>query len=334
MMINFSEFHFIRPFMLWGFIPAGILILLLLFRLKNRSSWSQIVAPHLLKPLLQGFRPKQSYRYIILLSFCWLLGIIALAGPTWKRLPQPVFQKQGGSVIAFDLSNTMLTEDLLPNRLARARYKLNDLLEKTSEGQTGLVVFSKEAYIASPLTRDTHTIKNMVAKLTPAMMPIQGQNIAAALTLSSQLLAQSHISHGNIILFTSTSPDNKDFATAEKLAQKGYKISVFGIGTEKSAPIKTKAGELLKDQHGAIIVGRLDRDGLQSLAAKGQGQYIDFHQDDSDIQQLQKISQPAGKVETSFTTNQWQDEGHWFVFLILPFAAFGFRRGLLGEIIQ
>lgn len=332
--MDFSAFHFIRSQWLWGLIPLAILLLAFILQRKKTSSWRNVCEPHLLKHLLQNFNSKQRYGYLIALALSWLIAIIALAGPTWKRLPQPIFQKQAARIIALDLSSTMLTGDLAPNRLVRARYKLNDLLSKTTEGQTGLIVFAGEAYVASPLTHDTRTLTNMVEKLSPTIMPIQGHNIASALTLASQLLQQSHIAQGDIILLTNSSPTQDAFHTAEKLAQQGYKTSVLGIGTAKGAPIKTDTGGYLKDRQGAIIIGQLDKEGLKTLAQKGQGQYIDFRQSDSDIEQLQKISQSIGETKSDLTTQKWQDQGHWFVLLILPFAAMAFRRGWLGEIVR
>ena len=105
-----------------------------------------------------------------------LLAIVALAGPTWQRLPSPVFRNESALVIALDLSRSMDAEDIKPSRLIRARYKIADILKQRKDGQTALLVYAGDAFTVTPLTDDTETIDSQLSALTTDIMPSEGSN--------------------------------------------------------------------------------------------------------------------------------------------------------------
>ncbi|MBB72020.1 MAG: hypothetical protein CMF50_06440 [Legionellales bacterium] len=337
-MSELGQFHFLRPWWLLLLIPLLWAIIALWRRHTSQSNWQDVCDPHLLTHLLSHQTGHRHRWPVVLLAIAWLLTVLALAGPTWSHLPQAMFQSQQARVVVFDLTANMAAQDLKPNRLTRARYKLLDLLKHSDEGQTGLVVFSGEPHVVSPLTQDTNTIAAMVPSLNPNIMPVYGENMAAGLTMAGDLLRQANMPQGDILLITATKPDDKALAAAKKLADEGYHTSVLGIGTSKGTPISLSDGQYLKDKSGAIVISKLDSASLKELARVGVGSYIPFSNGNQDVQQLlnsqqaHELRMQAAKVEQ--TTSAWHDRGRWLLWLVLPLALLCFRRGWLREITQ
>ena len=122
-----------------------------------------------------------------------LLAVLALAGPAWKKIPQPVFSDRNALVIALDLSLSMDATDVTPSRLGRAMFELQDILaaRDAGRGETGLLVYAGEAFAVAPLTDDTDTIANLLKAMTSDLMPSLGSHTIRALELAEQLLADT-----------------------------------------------------------------------------------------------------------------------------------------------
>ncbi|MEE8320761.1 MAG: VWA domain-containing protein, partial [Gammaproteobacteria bacterium] len=201
-MIDFSQFHFLRPLWLLALIPLIIVIWMLAVRKLGSRSWETVCDAELLPFILIG-RSIQTRRWSLgLIGSCGLLAILSLAGPTWEQLPQPVFQSQSALVIALDLSRSMEASDIKPSRLERARFKIADLLKLRQEGQTALLVYAGEAFTVTPLTDDTKTIASQLPALTTLMMPAHGSDAGRALKKSEELLKQAGMGEGHILLVT------------------------------------------------------------------------------------------------------------------------------------
>ena len=140
--MNLSDFHFIRP--LWFFAVIALLIsMYLLRRIRvSQSGWTKLVPKHLSSVLLEQGNDGKPFSLAIPF-LAGLLAIIALAGPTWQKLPQPVYQIKRGSVLIMDMSYSMYATDITPNRLTRARYKAIDLLDNLNEGDIGLIAYGR-----------------------------------------------------------------------------------------------------------------------------------------------------------------------------------------------
>ncbi len=179
--MNFTEFHFIRPYWLLALIPAIAVLILLLRGKLNQGNWSQVCDAELLPFVLQDRVANQSRFSLFLAMFSSLLVIFALAGPTWEKIPAPVFRNQAALVIALDLSHSMDANDIKPSRLIRARYKINDILKQRKDGQTALLVYAGDAFTVTPLTDDNETIASQISALTTGIMPRQGSNALLAL---------------------------------------------------------------------------------------------------------------------------------------------------------
>ncbi|MCK5830193.1 MAG: VWA domain-containing protein [Methylococcales bacterium] len=330
--MNLAEFHFIRPYWLLALLPTiGVLIFLLKNKL-NRGNWSNICDAELLPFILQE-KPAQKNRWALYTGgLSSLLIVIALAGPTWERLPTPVFRNDAALVIALDLSRSMDADDIKPSRLSMARYKIADILKRRKDGQTALLVYAGDAFTVTPLTTDTETIDSQLSALTTKIMPVQGTNTSLALSIASQLLKNAGLQSGEILLFTDDIDFNKSKSKFESLAD-SYHISIIGVGTADGAPIKTEGGGFLKDSKGNIVVPKLNSKELSQLAHIGHGLYKTISKNNSDIDvildQIQSPSNNKGSAVNDLLLDQWNEKGPWLLLLVLPLVALQFRKGLL-----
>ena len=138
----------------------------------------------------------------------------------------PVYQKNISRVIALDVAQSIDTIDVSPSRLERAKYKIFDILRRIKEGQVGMIVFSSEPFVVSPLTSDANTIENLVTVINSDIVPVQGHNIYKSLKKSAQLIEQAGAQRGQIILITDSSPSLQAVSEAKQFAQKGIKTDV------------------------------------------------------------------------------------------------------------
>ena len=333
-----SNFHFLRPLWLLALPPAGLLAAALWRRHGQASGWRQAIDELLLPHLLESTQNSRQGWPFILLLLAWLLACLALAGPVWEKLPQPVQRKEDALIIIQDLSLSMYAQDLSPNRLTRAQHKLLDILQARREGATALVVYAGEAHTVCPLTNDSKTIAALVPALSPAIMPSFGSNVQEAMALALQLLTNAGLSRGRILLITDEVTPAAIAEITKLLADKTVSLAVLGVGTEAGGPIPKNDGGFLQDDQGVIVVPRLDPAVLREQAAATGGRYHDISLGDDDITCL--LGGEAGlpgagglqPVERQF--DQWQEQGHWLVLLILPMAALAWRRGwLLGLVL-
>ena len=125
-----QEFHFLRPWWLAALIPLGALIWLLIRKRLGSRGWEAICDPALLPHILIGRTARTRRSSILLTALAGLLAVIALAGPVWERLPQPLYSRESALVIALDLSRSMDANDITPSRLGRARFKIADILKQ------------------------------------------------------------------------------------------------------------------------------------------------------------------------------------------------------------
>ncbi|MEH6556522.1 MAG: VWA domain-containing protein [Oceanicoccus sp.] len=326
-----EQFHFIRPYWLLSIIPACFLAVIFWQLKRSAVNWRGAIAPQLLEHLVDVGASRASRWPWLALLIAWIISALAMAGPAWDKLPQPVHQRQDALVIVLDLSLSMLAEDIQPSRLIRARHKVLDILNHRSEGLSALIAYSGDAHVVSPLTDDNPTVANLAPALTPSMMPVYGSDPVAALKLAKQLFTNAGISSGRVLLLTDgvTQDDVDDIG--DELSSLGFQLSIMGIGTIDGAPIPFN-DSFLKDGGGNIIVPQLNRSKLEKLAQQNNGRYTDITLDDSDVEFLMPtliVGADDKTIVTEREFDQWHDRGPLLVLLILPFALLAFRRGWL-----
>lgn len=327
-MTDLLPLHFIRPLWLLS-LPLAVIIPLLWRHLRRPSGdWGRICDTHLLRWLSVGDAAAKPSRWgLWLAGLVWLIAAVSLAGPSWQKLPDSSFTSRDARVLVLDLSLSMLAEDLKPNRLTQAHFRLTDMLDAALEGQTGLVTYAGDAFVVSPLTSDTNTIRNMLPALRPDVIPVSGSRPDRALELAAELLKRSGMARGEILLIAD-SGGSEAAAVAKNLSRQGIFTSVLAVGTIQGAPIPSGDG-FVSDKKGNIVVARLERNALQSIAQAGGGKY-------SELTTGSTANSPWAAVDGAEFTRKddalgerWKDTGPWLVLLLLPLVAFSFRRGLL-----
>jgi len=329
--MSFESLHFVRPLWLLA-IPLFALLIWRLSRTANSSGlWLALCDAALLPHVLESGERRRRYWLWPLLMGGWV-AIIALAGPSWERLPQAAANNDYARIFVLDLSRSMAAQDISPSRLERARYKLSDLLDASRDQRTALLVFAGGAWTVSPLTQDINTIKSQLPALSVDLVPQQGGNIAAALRLAQALLQQGQAKHGEVILLTDSTPAADAIRIAAEMASQGIPVSILGVGTADGAPIPMGNNRFLQDG-GQLVTARLDENALRELARAGRGDYLRLRSDQHDVVRMireRTLQTPTAVTEPQFQLgDEWREVGPWLVLWLLPFAALGFRRGWL-----
>lgn len=332
-----GEFHFLRPAWLLTALPLAWL----LWRFRRTAlspAWRRVMDPALLDALVADTAGRRTAGWW-LATVAGMVAIIALAGPTWQRMPQPVYASDAARVLVLDLSRSMDAADIAPSRMARARFAARDLLAAWPDGRVGVVAFAGDAHAVVPLTQDHDTARHLVASLDTDIMPVQGSNIAAGLRRAGALLDQG-VGHGaDIVLLTDSEPDAAALTEAKTLRESGHRLAIVGFGTPDGAPVPSPNGGWLRRANGSIVIAGLDAAGLRQLARAGGGDYQTMPATTLDAESVVRSDTPraqrtADATEDRWQTDQWQDAGVWLTLFLLPLGLLAFRRnGLAGAVV-
>jgi len=296
-----GSFHFIRPWWLVALVPAGQLWWLTRRTADARQPWHGIIAPHLLPHLLSGREKRSRVDALELIAVGWLLSTLAVAGPTWQREPAPFANETTTLAIVIKVSPSMKTQDVQPDRLARATEKIHDLLGKRAGGKTSLIAYAGSAHLVMPATTDGGIIDTFAQALDPKIMPEDGDAASAALQLADQTLKDS--GSGLILWITDSIAPEQERSLAE-----WRKAS--------STPVRLLAPLLSGQELNAVTHASRTVEAAQ----------VPLTADDSDMRALAQ----SAKFSTGSTTNstsQWKESGYWLTPAIAAFMLPFFRRG-------
>ncbi|MBS1256400.1 MAG: hypothetical protein MAG581_02222 [Deltaproteobacteria bacterium] len=326
----FSEFHFLRPLWLIAIPLFWWMVFRLLSKWWRKGEWDKEVEPHLLEFLATS--PLQQKRRLLPWAMCFAgtLLLLSLSGPVWQKKSQPLLKKTQARVLVLDLSYSMLAADIKPTRIERARYKLEDLLNRFVEGETALVGYAGEAFVISPLTHDPLTISALLPGLHPNIMPVPGSRPELAVGLATELLNRSRATTGHIILITDGIEESEISAVIKNAGSD--RLTILAVGTESGSPIALPAGGFLKDKNGAIVIPKLNMIPLKKLVDQTQGELTVLSPDDQDVDTIISVETSAVNFvedQQQRTADMWNEEGPWLLLLVLPLTALLFRRGVL-----
>ncbi len=326
------DFMFLRPWWLLGLLLLPGAVLWWRRKRNDQGVWRETIDPHLLRHLLQsedsvrGNRTQRALRLLgraAALAGCALV-FVALAGPSWRTQPQPLWQDRTPLVIALDLSERMLATDLPPSRLQRARAEIAEVLRRRGGGQMALVVYADDAFTVSPLTEDSANIALYLDALHPNIMPMRGSRTDRGIAESALLLRRAGFRNGDILVLTDMLDGDERRANnaASEAADQGYRVSVLGLASERGA--ERVSGR------GVTDVIRLDGSALRALASAGKGRYAAVASDDSDLRSIGILDaqQIDATVAGGKRGEMAMDEGYWLLPLLMLAALFAFRRGV------
>lgn len=316
---DLASLHFLRPLWLWALLTLPLLAAWWWRRRRRASIWREAVDPHLLPHLLDHRGGRRGHAAMAIGALGYLLAVLALAGPSWRQVEQPLWQSRTPLVVALDLSGSSLADDLPPSRLAQARAKLGVLLAQRRGGQVGLVAYAGDAFTVAPLTDDAANVALFLDALHPQVMPVDGQRGDRAIEWSVKLLQQAGFDRGQILLLTDHA-DDKAREAAQAAHAQGYRVSALGLGTA--------AGALYKRADGSIANTRLDADSLRQLARAGGGGFVALTRDGSDLRSLGVLDPGTAEDATGGESGRsWHDEGYWLLLPLMLLALLAFRRG-------
>jgi len=323
-----QQFHFLRPAWLWLLLALPLLAWLASRGQGARAQLEKLVDPELLPHLLHG-RARRRDVPPALLALGWVLAVLAFAGPSWSRVPQPLYADRAAQVVAISLSQHMLARDVAPSRLDRARYKTRDLFAANRGGFNGLVAYAGEAFVVAPLTSDATSLDDLLDALSPDTMPVKGDNAAAAIARGAALIRDAKVGGGSLVLVTDDAGTDALQAARQARAD-GVRVSVLGVGTAKGGPVPLAEGGFLRDAQGGVAMVGRDDTALAALAAAGGGRYLPMSADRADIDALQgQLRTGDADLATGQASAQWEDRGPWLLLPLLPLLALAFRRGWL-----
>ena len=322
------DFEFIRPALLWLLIPAVALFFVALIKHKKTTS-EQLIAPHLAQFIMSEANTKASQPLWLVALFC-SLGILFSAGPSFEKKQVPVFQSKSARVIVMDMSYSMYSTDILPNRLMQSRFKALDMIELFKEGDTALVAYAGTAYVISPLTNDATTLSNLIPSLSPEIMPDKGSNVLAGLDMAKELLTQAGYIDGDIILVTDGIDQQEQSDVSSFTSNTQYRLNIYGVGTAQGAPIKLPEGGFLKDRYGQIVVPTINASQLKNLASSSGGKFASYQPSNNDINTFAPNAQSELLKDEKQSHALWRiDAGIYGLLLLLPFGLYLFRRAAL-----
>jgi Ca-activated chloride channel family protein len=180
-------------------------------------------------------------------------------------------------IIALDVSNSMMSQDIKPNRLERAKMAISRMIEKLSNDKVGLIVFAGDAFVQLPITTDYSSARLFLSTINTDVVPVQGTAIGEAIDVAVKSFTPETETSKAIIVITDGENHQDDAQAAAAAArEKGIYVHTIGMGLDRGAPIpeKGKPGEFMKDGSGNIVVSKLDESTLRSIADAGDGLYV------------------------------------------------------------
>ena len=300
----FQDFHFLRPWWLLGLIiPAAVYV----FTYKNsqiQSAWQKVCDKNLLDYLLIKNNGTKGYKASVSAALITLFLVTALAGPTWLKKENPALSVENPVMILLNMSGEMWNKDVSPSRIERAKYVIKDLTKSLKNTESGLIVYSKEPFMITPLTEDTSLIDNIMSALQLDIMPQDGDRLDRAIELAVSRMQKTGLPHGNLIVITSNVGERFDAALtgASQASDAGFDVNIVNIS-------------------------KTTNDKLQMVADKGNGLYLNYQQSLAPL--IQKINDITAKEIKQSKNMQtvWEDMGWYLLWLPALLFLFSFRRG-------
>ena len=260
-------------------IPVLILWIIFYNRWK-RESLSLFGDSKLLKELMHSYSKARTQIKNTFTILIFTLLIIGIANPQVGAKMEEVKREGVDLIIAIDLSNSMLTEDIKPNRLEKAKLAISRLIDKLEGDRIGLIVFAGDAYVQLPITTDYSAAKLFLSTINTNIVPTQGTEIGKAIDLGVQSFDMENVQNKAIIIITDgESHDEKAIESSQQAQELGIFVHTLGMGLSKGGPIPiyNKYGNQTgyrKDKEGNTVVSKLNENLLQEIARAGAGIYV------------------------------------------------------------
>jgi len=317
-------FRFGNPHYLYALaiIPA-LIIIFIYFRNQRKKAIREFGNPEILEPLMPGAsnsRPVLKFA-IILLAMAFL--ITGIARPQFGAKLQKIKRKGIELIIALDVSNSMMAEDIQPNRLEKAKRAIARLTERLSNDKIGIIVFAGKAYTQIPITSDYASAKMFLTSINTEIVPTQGTAIGSAIELAMRSFTPQTESSKAIVIITDGENHEDDAVEMAKQAKEsGIVVHTIGMGLPQGGPIPvyntSGQKDFKRDQKGEVIVTKLDENMLQQIAAAGGGEYVRANNTEVGINNIFDEINKMQKTELeSRVYSDYNDQFFYFIAIAL-----------------
>lgn len=318
-------FRFARPEFLYLLILVPVLIgffyYALIIKSKRLKTLGNKALLRTLMPEASRIRPRAKF-YLLLVAL--VLSIFMMAGPQFGTKLEKQKRQGAEVVIAVDVSNSMLSQDLKPDRMSRAKRILGGLIDNLQEDKVALMVFAGDAYVQMPLTTDVSSAKMFLSNINPGMVPIQGTAIGMAIKRSMSLFSNTDTNVGKTIIIITDGENHEDdaVAMAKKALESGITVNVMGVGTPEGAPIPIAGtNSFRKDKYGNVVVTKLNESMCQEISAAGGGAYVKADNSSAAVRALTSELEKLSKSEIESQVYSQYNEQYiviaWIVLILL-----------------
>lgn len=317
-------FRFAHPDYLYALLIVPVLIALFYYglyqksrRLKRLGDKNLLVQ---LMPDASHWRPRVKF-YLLLTAI--ILAVFMAAGPQFGTKLQKVKRNGVELMIAVDVSNSMLAQDVTPNRMQRAKQILSRLIDQLQNDKVGLLVFAGNSYVQMPMTSDASSAKMFLNSINPGMVQLQGTAIGSAINMSMGLFSPQTQADKSIIIITDGENHEDDaVARAKEAKEHGVTVHVLGVGTPQGSPIPIAGTQSFRrDRQGNIVVTKLNETMCQEIAAAGGGMYVRADNAGAAVRTLSAQLDKMNKTEMEEMVYSEYNEQYsvigWIVFVIL-----------------
>ena len=324
-MFRFENIEFLYLLVL---IPVLLLVFIMGRRIRKRSL-KRFGDPEILNqlmPFLSVNRPVIKFLFIL---FALVFIILGMARPQFGSKLEEIKRKGIEIVIALDVSNSMLAEDIHPNRLEKAKQAISRLVEKLADDKIGLIVFAGDAYVQMPVTSDYTSVKMFLSSINTQIVPKQGTAIGSAIDLGINSFSPDNEVSKALIIITDGEDHNDDAVSlAREAAEKGIVIYAVGVGTSNGTPIPIYSGNqrsFRKDRQGNIVMTKLNEKILREITDAGNGSYIRATNNRLGLNMLfDQISAIEKKELETRVYSEYDEKFQYMIGLALIFILFDF----------
>ncbi len=316
-------FRFENPQYLTLLLALAVLVLLHYYALyRQKRNLRRYGDPELLKDLLidvSKVRPELKFWLAIAALACF---IIALARPQYGTKIETRERQGIEAIVCLDVSNSMMAQDVKPNRLDKAKMMLSNMVDGMKDDKVGLVVFAGQAFTQLPITSDYVSAKMFLETINPQMIAVQGTDVAAAINLAMRSFTQQENVSRAIFLITD-GEDNEGGAieAAKEAANHGVRVYILGIGDPAGAPIPMPgSNQYITDEEGNVVVSKLNEDMCREIAKAGNGSYIYVDNSSSAQEKLaEQVNRLAKAKMESQIYSEFDEQFQGFIILGLLF---------------
>lgn len=318
-------FKFANPEYLYLLILLPVLVAIyLIWGIRRRRNLKLFGDPELLASLMpevSAVRPSIKF-WIMAVAFAF--ACIVLARPQFGTKQETVTRSGIETIIALDVSNSMLADDVAPSRLAKSKRIISNLVDQMKDDKIGMIVFAGDAFVQLPITSDFISAKVFLNSITPQLVARQGTDIKAAINLAMRSFTPNEgVGKAIIVITDGENHEGGAVEAAKEASDKGYVVHVMGVGSTSGSPIPgERNGEFRKDKDGNVIVTRMNEQMCQEIAKAGSGSYFYVDNTNNAEKALQKELDKLAKsdVETTIYT-EFDEQFRVFAWIVLILLA-------------